>query len=316
MTPNEPGDGGNPGDSDAENLGEGTGNKSDNDTAGVISAVFETVAAAAAVVRDGLASRRGSIDAENPSGERQLAADVWADRLLVERVAALDGVTAVASEERAEIERAVDADGLGLSVTLDPLDGSSNLESNNLMGTIVGVYEAPLPASGERLVAAAYVLYGPTTTMVAATERGVREYLLEDGSLRTVRDDVRLPEEPTVYGFGGRVPDWPEQVHDFVRTIESELKLRYGGAFVGDVNQVLNYGGVFAYPALRSSPEGKLRLQFEGAPVGYIIERAGGRSSDGTGSLLAVEPTGLHQRTPVYVGSDSVIDRLEAALED
>jgi fructose-1,6-bisphosphatase I len=85
---------------------------------------------------------------------------------------------------------------------------------------------------------------------------------------------------------------------------------------VGDVNQVLTYGGVFAYPALRSAPEGKLRLQFEANPIAYVIERAGGASSDGTGSILDVEPEAVHQRTPLYVGNEALIDRLEAAVGD
>ena len=83
---------------------------------------------------------------------------------------------------------------------------------------------------------------------------------------------------------------------------------------IGDVSQVLEYGGVFAYPALESAPNGKLRLQFEGNPIGYIIECAGGRSSDGSRSLLEVEPTELHQRVPLHVGNADLVDRLEAAL--
>ena len=83
---------------------------------------------------------------------------------------------------------------------------------------------------------------------------------------------------------------------------------------IADVNQVMTYGGVFAYPALVSSPNGKLRLQFEGNPIGYIVECAGGRSSNGEHSLLEVEPTALHQRVPVHVGNENLVDRLEDAL--
>jgi fructose-1,6-bisphosphatase I len=114
-----------------------------------------------------------------------------------------------------------------------------------------------------------------------------------------------------VYGFGGRVPDWTAAFTEYARDIEQALKLRYGGAMIGDVNQVLTYGGVFAYPELQSAPEGKLRLQFEGNPIGYVIESAGGRSSNGGRSLLEVEPTDLHQRTPVYVGNPELIERRE-----
>jgi fructose-1,6-bisphosphatase I len=279
--------------------------------ADTIEAVRDAVAAATPEIRAGLPGRREEADAENPSGERRLAADEYADELLEARLGAVDGVGAYASEER---EGVVDA-GEGYSVAVDPLDGSSNLKPNNVMGTIVGVYDAPLPAAGRDLVAAGYVLYGPITTMAFAREGSVTEYLIENGSITTLREDVTLPDEPTVYGFGGRVPDWSADFAAYVDEVESELKLRYGGAMIGDVNQVLTYGGVFAYPALQSSPEGKLRLQFECNPVAYVIESAGGRSSDGTGSILNVDPDGLHQRTPVYLGTESLIDRLESTLD-
>jgi len=276
-----------------------------------VAAIRAAVAGAAPEIRAGLPGRREKADAENPSGERRLAADEYADELLEARLGGVDGVGAYASEER---EGVVDT-GEGYSVAVDPLDGSSNLEPNNVMGTIVGVYDAPLPASGRELVAAGYVLYGPITTMAFARDGSVTEYLIEDGETAVLNEDVRLPDDPTVYGFGGRVPDWPDDFAAYVDEIESELKLRYGGAMIGDVNQVLTYGGVFAYPALRSAPEGKLRLQFECNPVGYVVECAGGRSSDGSGSVLDIEPDGLHERTPVYLGNADLIDRLDAALD-
>jgi len=121
-----------------------------------------------------------------------------------------------------------------------------------------------------------------------------------------------------VYGFGGRVPYWVEEFKTYVENIESDpgMKLRYGGAMIGDVNQVLTYGGIFGYPTLTNAPESKLRVQFEGYPVGYIIETAGGASSDGQQSLLDVEKDDLHARTPVYVGNEGLIEDLEAALAD
>ncbi|WP_134670634.1 class 1 fructose-bisphosphatase [Halorussus marinus] len=281
-----------------------------------ISRVLETVANAAPEIRSGLAGRRRKADEQNPSGETQLAADVWADELLEDRLTALDGVGQFASEER---EGVVDA-GEGYAVAIDPLDGSSNLKSNNSMGTIVGVYDDDLPARGRELVGAAYVLYGPITTMVVARDGAVTEYVLEgaDGELadrRAVREDLSLPDEPVVYGFGGRVPDWTDRFADYAGEIERELKLRYGGAMIGDVNQVVTYGGVFGYPELDSRPEGKLRLQFEANPIAYIVESAGGASSDGSGSILDADADELHQRTPVYVGNEGLVDRLESAFE-
>ncbi|WP_440006647.1 class 1 fructose-bisphosphatase [Halomicrococcus sp. SG-WS-1] len=284
--------------------------------------IFEAVAAAAPEIRGGLAGRRRKADEENPSGETQLAADVWADDLLEERLTAIEGVGEFASEER---ESVVDC-GTGLSVAIDPLDGSSNVESNNSMGTIVGVYDASLPASGRGLVAAGYVLYGPLTTMMVARDGEVTEYVVESGETgsaserrgpgdrRAVEEDLALPDDPVVYGFGGRVSNWTDAFTEYAREIEDELKLRYGGAMIGDVNQVMTYGGVFAYPGLASRPEGKLRLQFEANPMAYVVESAGGRSSDGERSLLDVEPTDLHQRVPVHLGNEALIDRLEATL--
>ena len=278
-----------------------------------IDAVFEAVAETADDVRGALSERRAYEAEENPSGEQQLAADIYADELLEERLLAVDDVGAYASEER---EGVIEADDGGqYHVACDPLDGSSNLQSNNGMGTIVGIFDEPLPAPGSALVAAGFVLYGPITTMVVARDGDVTEYLLKDGEREVLTEAVTVPADPVVYGFGGRIPDWTDDFRTFVDGIEADrLKLRYGGAMVADVNQVITYGGIFGYPMLSDTPEGKLRLQFEGHPIAHIIETAGGASSDGTQSLLDCDPDELHQRTPVFVGNDALISRLEAAL--
>jgi len=279
--------------------------------AGTIDAVFETVAGAAGDVRGALGERRSYEAGENPTGDRQLAADVYADELLQERLLAVEDVGSYASEER---ESVVEDTG-EYHVAVDPLDGSSNLRSNNGMGTIVGVYEEQPPAPGESLVAAGYVVYGPTTTMVTAVDGTVTEYLLEDGARTVLEEDVTIPEDPVVYGFGGRVPDWTPAFRSFVEDVEADrLKLRYGGAMVADVNQVLVYGGIFGYPMLDGRPDGKLRLQFEGHPIAHVIATAGGASTDGRQSLLAKTPGSLHERSPLFVGNESLIDRLEAAV--
>jgi fructose-1,6-bisphosphatase I len=277
-----------------------------------VGSIFATVAETAGDVREALGERRAYREAQNPSGEQQLAADVYADELLEDRLLALDAVEAYASEERESI---VYADGGTYHVACDPLDGSSNLESNNAMGTIVAVYDEPMPAAGDALIAAGYVLYGPITTMVTAVDGTVTEYLLDGDEPEVLNPDVTLPDDPTVYGFGGRIPDWTDPFRAFVDGVEADrLKLRYGGAMVADVNQVLSYGGIFGYPMLADAPEGKLRLQFEGHPIGHVIGTAGGASSDGTQSLLAKTPEDLHERTPVFVGSETLIDDLEATL--
>jgi fructose-1,6-bisphosphatase I len=280
-----------------------------------VDAVIDVVAATAPEIRNGLPGRRVAAEGQNPSGETQMAADVFADDLLCERLGAISEVGTYASEER---ETAIDV-GEGVSVCVDPLDGSSNLEPNAGMGTIVAVYDGPLPATGRDIRAAAYVLYGPITTMIVARDGAVTEYVIhDDGEYDVLTGNVRLPDDPTVYGFGGRVPNWVEAFADFAADVESDpsMKLRYGGAMIGDVNQVLTYGGIFAYPTLNGAPEGKLRLQFEGYPVGYIVEAAGGASSDGHQSLLDVAAEDLHARTPVYVGNRGLIDDLESRFAE
>ena len=276
-----------------------------------IDAIIEVVARTAPDVRGGLAGRRVYDSAENPTGDRQLEADVYADELLEERLLDIEAVGGYASEER---ESVIEDDG-EYHVVADPLDGSSNLKPNNTMGTIFGIYDEQLPAAGHDLVASGFVLYGPITTMVTARDGTVTESIIgDDGRRQIVEEGLTLPEEPTVYGFGGRVPRWSEAFVDYVNEVEDELKLRYGGAMIGDVNQVLTYGGIFGYPGLKDRPEGKLRLLFEGHPIAYVVESAGGASSNGETSLLDLIPERLHERTPLFVGDAEYVERLEVAL--
>ena len=277
----------------------------------VIEEIVETIARSASEIHHGLSQRRGHIDAENPSGETQAEADIFADELLAERLTAIDGVSQYASEEQSEV---IDCDGEGVSVTVDPIDGTSNLRSNNLVGTVFGIYDEPLPALGTALVGAGYVIYGPVTTMTYACNGTVSKYALTEGKRTLIHDNYTIPNDPVVYGFGGLKSTWPDNFRKFAREIEKELNLHYCGAMIADVDAVLTNGGIFAYPSLRDSPDGKLRLQFEGNPIGYIVESAGGRSSDGTRSMLEVEPNGLHDRVPFHVGTTGLIERLESAL--
>lgn len=271
--------------------------------------IIETVVGTLPDIEEGFAGGRAYADEENPSGQKILAADERADEILGDALTSLDCVGEYASEEREDVVEC----GSGLSVAVDPLDGSSNLVSNNLAGVIVGAYDASLPCRGENLVGAAYVVFGPLTTAVVADGESVTEYVVEDGEREDARV-LKLPE-PTVYGFGGGRDSWTDDFAGFADEIEHELKLRYGGAMVGDVNQVMHSGGIFSYPALEDRPEGKLRLVFEGAPMAYIVESAGGASSDGEMSLLERQPDGLHDRTPVHVGNESLIERLEEEIE-
>jgi len=264
-------------------------------------------------VTEHLASHAGSGSGTNPSGETQIGADVWADGLFFDELSTLDCVGGYASEER---ETVVDC-GEGYTVAIDPLDGSSNLASNNPVGTIVGVYDAPLPATGRELVASMMVLYGPYTTMTVAREDAdtVQEYLLRDG-FSEPWGEFTIPEAATVVGLAGKTAQRSDAVDDLAESLERDLKLRYGGATVADLTQVSEHGGLFGYPATNSYPDGKLRVHFEAAPLAYLIEESGGASTDGHQSLLAVDPDGLHARTPTYLGNPTLIDRVESALGD
>jgi fructose-1,6-bisphosphatase I len=275
--------------------------------------VVRTVGAVAGDVRGGLADHAGAGAGTNPSGEDQIAADVWADGQFFDALSALDGVGEYVSEER---ETAVDC-GAGYAVAIDPLDGSSNLASNNPVGTVVGVYDATLPASGRELVGAVMVLYGPYTTMIVAREdeSTVEEHVVRQGET-VPKETLALPDDPTVVGIAGKRGERSAACDMLVDELERELKLRYGGAMAADVRQVLEYGGLFGYPAVEGYPDGKLRVHFESAPLAYIIESLGGGSTDGEQSLLDVEPTGLHDRTQTFLGDAALVERVESALSD
>lgn len=281
---------------------------STGDTDSTVDEIIETIAETTPAVRRAIADYREYASESNPTGDRQLAADVRADELFEDRLLAIDGVATYASEEREEL---ITSEG-HVHITMDPLDGSSNLEPNSGMGSIFGVYDTRPPTVGRNLIAAGYVIYGPVTTLVVARDGNVTEYLINDEESRVVDDDVTLPEEPTVYGFGGGAESWTDEFADYAEDVREELKLRYGGAMIADISQVITYGGIFSYPALDDAPDGKLRIQFEGQPMGYVVEAAGGRSSNGERSLLDVEPDDLHERTPLHVGNAELIDRLEA----
>lgn len=279
----------------------------------VVDEVIEKVAESAPHISSGLTHRREYVGEENPSDEEVMEADVWANEFLKEKITQIDGVGEFASEEEHEVTDC----GEGLSVAIDPLDGSSNIPTNNLIGTIVGVYEDDLPASGRSLVAAFYVLYGPLTTFTVAKNGEVDEFVLEESSgdevdLYKASDDIEISGKKT-YGFGGN-KGWFDNFREFEGKISREYKLRYGGSLVGDFNQMLHHGGVFGYPAKEGYDNGKYRLLFEGNPMAFIAETAGGASSNGEKSILDVEAEDLHQRVPFFAGHEELVSSIEKEL--
>jgi fructose-1,6-bisphosphatase I len=270
----------------------------------------------AVIVQERIPKELGFSGGVNVYGEKQLEIDVWSNELFTKKLSKSGLVRRIASEE---MENVVESKTGEYSIVLDPLDGSSNLKSNNLLGTIVGVYhDKPLPAKGRDLLAAMYFLYGPFLQLVLALKDGVRLSAAAGkgvGARRFVSDGQihKLPRPPTVYGVGGLRDKWTPSVKQFVEGLDKrKLSLRYGGSFVGDYNQVLARGGFFAYPELTDAPQGKYRLQFESNPVGFITEKAGGRASTGTGNILDVEPISIVQRVPTYLGDQDLVQEFES----
>jgi len=266
-------------------------------------------------IRRELPVRRDPAATKNVYGEQQLELDVWMNDLFVDALRESTLVSQVASEEMGDVKSV----GRGrFSVVLDPLDGSSNVRSNNIFGTIFGIFEgAQLPARGSDLFAAGYLIYGPATTLVYAARGKVHEFIQGKGGrpeeFVLVKEGLRLPPKGKLYGVGGHREKWIPQVKAFVGELEGELmNLRYGGSFVGDFNQILHYGGFFAYPAQVDKPGGKYRLHFESNPIAFIAEAAGGAGTTGTDRILDVAPTGIEQTVPTYVGNKDLIDRFRA----
>ena len=281
--------------------------------------LISLIADLSTLVRDMIPRALGFAGGVNAYGEKQLQIDVWSNDLFTKKLLRSGLVKRLASEEMEEVAMGRAGE---YSIVLDPLDGSSNLKSNNLLGTIVGVYrEKPLPAKGRDLQAAMYFLYGPYQQLILALRDGVRSFAaLGRGSQGTkfVSDGLlwQLPKPPAIYGIGGLREKWTPRVRGFVESLERRrLCLRYGGSFVGDYNQVLTKGGFFAYPELTDTPQGKYRLQFESNPVGFITEKAGGRASTGTGNILDVEPSSIVQRVPTYLGDEDLVRELEAMYQ-
>ena len=217
----------------------------------------------------------------------------------------------------------------------DPLDGSSNIDVNVSIGTIFSVYRRTSPVGtavtiddflqpGNRIVAAGYVIYGSSTILVYATKRGVNGFTLDPsiGEFCLSHPDVKCPEKGKIYSINhGNYYGFSEGMKEYVERCQTKDKSkggpytqRYIGSMVSDVHRNLIKGGIFMYPGTTDKPEGKLRLLYECNPFAYIIERAGGKATDGHMRILDKVPGRLHERTPFFIGSNSMMAELEECL--
>jgi fructose-1,6-bisphosphatase I len=310
--------------------GEANAPGSTGDFTWILSAIALATKAIASKVRMArLEDVLGDTDEANVHGETQQKLDVIANDLLMTCLGARPSLAVVASEEENEpaiLRRAVD--GGKYCVVFDPLDGSSNLDVSVGVGTIFSILrnDPTIPGAVETLcqkgsqqVAAGYVLYGSSTVFVLTTGQGVDMFVLDQsiGSFVLVKRQVRIPAAGRIYsvneanrdtfpaGFG-RYLDWAHA---------NGYTSRYIGSMVADVHRTLLKGGVFMYPPTKKNPEGKLRLLYEANPMAMIIEQAGGKAATGlhgaSASILDVQPTAIHQRTSVVMGS---VDEVDAVL--
>jgi len=238
----------------------------------------------------------------------------------------------IASEEAEDIEVFDDSanNQSKYIVLFDPLDGSSNIDINISIGTIFGVYRrisAPgTPCTKEdflqpgiRQVAAGYIIYGPSTMMVYATRRGVNGFTLDPsiGEFCLSHPNIICPSENDCYSVNqGYFYDFEPVVKNYITHCQqAKYSLRYAGSMVADVHRILIKGGIFLYPATSTKPAGKLRLQYECNPFAFILEVAGGKAIANKGRILDIVPAQLHETTPVYMGSKTMIEKFEKMLK-
>ena len=218
---------------------------------------------------------------------------------------------------------------------LDPLDGSSNIEVNVSIGTIFSVYRLPEGCTEPSLeaalqpgldqVAAGYVVYGSSAMLVYTTGDGVNGFTLEPsiGEFLLSHPNIKTPKQGRIYSINtGNFNSFDQGLRDYLGWVQGEdaaskrpYSLRYIGSFVSDFHRNLLKGGIYIYPANTRDPEGKLRLMYEANPMAFLVEQAGGRATDGSTRILEKMPRALHQRTPVFIGSEEMVRRAESFME-
>jgi fructose-1,6-bisphosphatase I len=262
----------------------------------------------------------GVAGTSNLYGEQQLALDVLSDRIIQKRLMYSGVIAKMASEELDEIITVTAPTNGRYSVAFDPLDGSSLVDVNLAVGTIVSIYEGDnVLQRGRNQVAALYVLYGPRTTMVVSTGNGVHEFamnLLMEFDL--VQENIKLQGPAKIYAPGGARNKYSNGVEKFAQHLETNgAKLRYSGGFVPDINQVLiKRGGIFMYPHLKDAPDGKLRLLYELNPMAFLVEQAGGAASTGRQRILDIDPESEDQRAPIFIGTSEAVEMAEKFIRE
>jgi fructose-1,6-bisphosphatase I len=306
---------------------------------GQLSTLLSSIGTAAKIVnkkinKAGLVDIIGKVGLVNIQGENQQKLDLFADRVFSEALKATGECCGIATEENQNI--IVFGDKLAKQgkyiVCMDPLDGSSNIDYNVSVGSILSIYRRITPRgekvkdedflqNGRAQVAAVYIIYGSSTMLVYTTGNGVNGFTLDPsiGEFCLSHRDIKTPQEGKIYSINeGNYIYFPNGIKKYIKYCQEKddstnrpYTSRYIGSLVSDFHRNLLMGGVFLYPPNHKMPQGKLRLVYECNPIAFIAEQAGGMSSDGSKSILDIEPNSLHQRAPLYTGSKRMVEKIE-----
>ncbi|MCG8340524.1 MAG: class 1 fructose-bisphosphatase [Cytophagales bacterium] len=278
------------------------------------------------VNKAGLVDITGAQGTYNIHGEAQQKLDVMAHTCFMRALEKGGVVCAITSEEEEDVVKLENNQGKYI-VALDPLDGSSNIDVNVSIGTIFSIYHRISPIGepvqpedvlqrGSEQMAAGYLLYGTSTMLVYTTGHGVHgfTYAPSLGEFLLSHPNIKTPPAGKIYaindGYFARFPDSIKSYIQYCR--DNSYKARYIGSLVADFHRNLLKGGIYMYPPTESTPHGKLRLMFECNALAFIVEQAGGTATDGQQRIRTIEPTEIHQRVPLYIGSAKMVERLTA----
>lgn len=274
-----------------------------------------------AVRRAGMTKMFGVAGHENTTGDKVQKLDVLSNELFINMLRSSYTVCAMVSEENENlIEVELKNQGKYI-VYFDPLDGSSNIDCLVSIGSIFGIAkkktDGPISKEGIlqkgcEFVASGYSLYGSATMVVLTTGNGVNGFTLDPtiGEFLLTEPNMKIKPRGKIYSINeGYSAQFDEPLKKYLESIKyptngkSPYGARYVGSMVADMHRTIKYGGIFMYPANKSSPKGKLRLLYEGIPMAHLVEQAGGMATDGKQRILDIQPTGLHDRSPIFIGS-------------
>ncbi|HHT7891366.1 class 1 fructose-bisphosphatase [Pasteurella multocida] len=276
----------------------------------------------------------GTSGAENVQGETQMKLDLFAHDTMKQALISREEVAGFASEEEEnfvafDTERGRNAKYVILT---DPLDGSSNIDVNVAVGTIFSIYRRVSPIGtpvtledfmqpGNRQVAAGYIVYGSSTMLVYTTGNGVNGFTYDPslGVFCLSHENIQIPTNGKIYSINeGQYLKFPQGVKKYIKYCQEEDKAthrpytsRYIGSLVSDFHRNMLKGGIYIYPSATNYPNGKLRLLYEGNPMAFLAEQAGGMASDGYQRILDIQPTELHQRVPLFLGSKEMVEKAQ-----